>query len=173
MKADAELNLDSLLDAYLAKDKYKSAHEDLRGYHEKRFQILQELFGCDLARLQVRPTSRPRNAKRKATDKFSDSDGGAIVHFMENCARLLNSSKSPFRQGIYLEGRPPQLVMDLSAKYAKKLDDLEGRIDLINREVLKDVLIFFFPGIENERVRASKVYEMGLPREEPDPIDYF
>ena len=170
---NADLTIDSLIDAYIARDKHKTDHEDLRDYHEKRFQILQELFGCDLETLQVKRSSRPRRTKRKATDKYSDSDSGAIFHFMNNCVRLLNSSKSPFRQGIYLEGRPPQLVIDLSDKYAKKVDDLEGRMDHINREVLKDILIFFFPGIENKRVKASKLYEMGLPKEEPDPIDYL
>lgn len=86
MKADAELNLDSLLDAYLAKDHHKNDHEDLRDYHEKRFQILQELFGCDLETLPVKRSSRPLHTRRKATDKYSDGDSEAIPFHEQLCS---------------------------------------------------------------------------------------
>jgi hypothetical protein len=69
MKADAELNLDSLIDAYLAKNKYRNAHEDLRGYHEKRLQILQSLFGCDLEKRQAELDAQAQAMKKKGVVK--------------------------------------------------------------------------------------------------------
>jgi len=39
--------------------------------------------------------------------------------------------------------------------------------------LVEEVLKYLFPGIEDRKVKAARLYEMGLPTEEPDPIDYL
>jgi hypothetical protein len=81
-------------------------------------------LGCDLEKRQAELDTQAQAMKKNGSsqnEKYYDIDWQASIRFMENCVGLLNSTKSPFNCGIYLEGKPPKIVRDLSAKYEKKV----------------------------------------------------
>ncbi|PYU90815.1 MAG: hypothetical protein DMG08_16815 [Acidobacteria bacterium] len=123
MNDDTDLTVNALIDAFLAWDKYRNAHQDLREYHKKRLEILQSIFGCDVEKRQAELDREAEKLRRKVShnEYFYDIDGRATVEFMQDCIRLLNSTKSPFDCKIYLEGKPPKLVRDLRAKHQKEI----------------------------------------------------
>jgi hypothetical protein len=111
---------------------------------------------------------RKPDTKRFCSKRFCS---WLATHFGQLPMKLGRLEMRRFKHLHIMQTNPVQQFMVIPD--ADRYVIYEGRIDLSNREVLKDILIFFFPGIENKRVKASKVYEMGLPREEPDQIDYF
>lgn len=70
-------------------------------------------------------------------------------------------------------GMPPKIVRELEAKHGKGLRAHEQELNQMNRLLMKEILKYLFPGIDQKAVLEARLFEMGLSRDEPDPDAYW
>lgn len=68
---------------------------------------------------------------------------------------------------------PPKIERELCQKHGPQIDVKERDLKHLYRQVAVDVLEFLFPGISAKTFPPKRLFELGLPRERPDPMDYF
>jgi hypothetical protein len=171
------LTIDDLIAAFIEEAKFRDAHQDLSLYYKKRLDLLKKLFQCDLKKRQkeLDQVSNTRKEQRatQSTEKLYEISGSGTVTFFEHCIGAFNGTKSPFKMAVYLEGMPPKIVRKLEEQYGKKIGTHEQELNRLNRLLIKEVLKYLLPGIEKKEIPEAKLFEMGLPKEEPDPDDYW
>jgi hypothetical protein len=171
------LTIDDLITAFIEETEFRDAHQDLSLYHKKRLDLLKTLFQGDLEKRQ-KELDRIWNARQQqrtthSTEKLYEISGSGTVTFFDHCIAAFNRTKSPFKMGVYLEGMPPKIVRKLEKEYGEKISTHEEELNQLNQLLMKEVLKYLFPGIEKKKIPEAKLFEMGLPKEEPDPDDYW
>ena len=175
---DKLLTIDDLITGLINEPNFRDAAESLSVYHKKKLDILKQLFGCDLQKRQAEldQQARSRNKRRqgsKLTEEFYEISGEQTVMFLENCIKVFRQTKSPFQFTVYLEGMPPKIVRELKKEYGESISAHERELNEINHKLIRRTLEYLFPGIEKKTIPEAKLFEMGLPKEEPDPDDYL
>jgi hypothetical protein len=176
MNEDKCLTVDDLVTALINEAHFRDAAEELTEYYTKKLQLLKELFCLDPKQSQPRlgHTAAKKRSRRGSQPSAIDGLGGEeISRFVENCVEAFRRTKSPFRMGTYLEGMPPVIVRDLEHEYGEQISTQERELNRINRLLINKVLMSLFPGIEKKKIPEGRLFEMGLPKEEPDPDDYL
>jgi hypothetical protein len=171
------LTLDDLVMALINEVDFRNAAEPLALYHTKKLAILKQLFGCDL---QKRGTELDQEARRKKrrqgselSEEYYEVSGEQTIMFLENCINAFRLTKSPFRCAFYLEGMPPKVVRELEKEYGEIIRAHERELNQINRVLIGRTLKYLFPGIEKKKIPEAKLFERGLPKEAPDPDDFW
>jgi hypothetical protein len=68
---------------------------------------------------------------------------------------------------------PPKVVRELEKEYGEIIRAHERELNQINRVLIGRTLKYLFPGIEKKKIPEAKLFERGLPKEAPDPDDFW
>lgn len=169
MELDKTLTVDDLITAFLEYEENKGSLEKITDYYKLRLDLMQELFGVDFAEAEKRisPKEFPRGQERNP-EKYYEFNALMTISNFNHCIMLLRINKNPFRYGWILAGMPPKISRDLEEKYGDGASATIENLNSIYRDVAKELLAFMFPGVESKQIDGKKLYELGLPEEEPD-----
>lgn len=171
------LTIDDLIDAFVEYEEYSSYHDshvELIGYYKLQLELMQKFFGIDFAEAKKRINARKRPDKHfHNPEKYYEFNAEMTISAFDKCTKLLNAYKSPFDYRGMMEGMPPKINRDLSAKYDDRLFGAIENLNNIYRDIARELLAFMFPGIESKRIQRKTLYESGLPEEKPDLSDFF
>jgi hypothetical protein len=171
------LTIDDLIDAFIEEFRFRNAHQDLRDYYTQRLDLLMKLFKCDLDKrrreLDEILLRRMQRDNSRSLSTRHDINGTGTIVLLENCIAAQSRTKSPFRMTVYLESAPPKIVRELEKKYGRRVNEHEQALDQLSRLVAKEILKFLFPRIDRKKIPQAKLFEMGLPKEAPDPDDHW
>lgn len=177
MELDKILTVDDLITAFVEYEEYSGYHEshvELIGYYKLQLELMQKFFGVDFAEAKKRINARKQPGEHfNNPEKYYEFHAGLTIDAFDNCIKLLNTYKSPFDYRGMMEGMPPKINRDLSAKYDDRLFGTIDNLDNIYRDIARELLIFMFPGIESKRIQRKTLYESSLPEEKPDLSDFF
>jgi hypothetical protein len=181
--ADPMLTVDDLITGLIEQERWGNAHPHLRNYFRQRADALCELFHCDLQRradeLDLESEKNWAAFRRTYKNPLEDEldlsayavNGRDTISFLMSCIKLVNQTMTPW--SYRLEGIPPQIERDLSKIYSATLESKVEELKELYRRIILDLLEFLFPSIGSKRFPEAKLFTIGLPRESPDPDDYF
>jgi len=177
MRLPEQLTIDDLITAFAEYEESTHRHEswvEYISYYKQQLMFMQQLFGCDLKKGKKDVDSRKelKSSDVEAGGRY-EFNGRLTVRLFEDCIRLMNVTKTPFDYSGMMEGLPSKISRDLRKKYGDELNQHIEGLDGLYRAIAKEILTFMFPGIESKRIPSSKLYDRGLPKEEPDPVDFF
>jgi hypothetical protein len=176
MNLDKTLTIDDLITAFVEYEEYKNWHEsyaELIDYYKTQLKLMQKLFDCDLQKAKEYLDGKQDFNNFDNPEIHYEFHGGMTVNAFKNCIKLLKSFKSPFDYRGLLAGMPPKICRDLMDKYGENLEQSIKNLESTYRKIAKDLLIFMFPGIESKQINGAILYDLGLPLEEPDIVDFF
>ena len=93
--------------------------------------------------------------------------------FFENCIKAFVRLNRPFGSLSILRACLPKSSENWKRSTERTLSAHERELNQINRLLIGRTLKYLFPGIEKKKIPAAKLFEMGLPKDEPDPDDFW
>lgn len=177
---DDVITVDALIDAMIEQRRYRNASPDLSGYHNLRVDPLLIMFGIDIEQRASELNSEARAAISAGTYsliapidqiELSPFQGTIVRSLLNRCLDKAIQTTNPFFG--YAGTVPPRFERNLFAIYGTQLLEYERELAKLYRTILRDVLVYMFPGIERRRFPIEQIYEMGLSRETPNPNDYL
>jgi len=169
MELDKTLTVDDLITTFVEYEQNKDSLEAIVHYYKLQLELMQKLFNVDFAEAENRISAKEFPSELQDNhEKYYEFNGFMTVSNFRHCINLLVLNKNPFSYISILAGDLPKISRDLEEKYGDKSSKFIKNLDDIYRNVAKELLIFMFPGIETKQINEKKLYELGLPEEEPD-----
>lgn len=151
------LTIDDLVDAYLEAHRWKDAVAPLRDYHATRRDLLEAMFGVSLD--DVPDTRR------------EERDRAKVASTAIRCVHAASALHLPF--GYYVEGGPGPLEGGLLARHRARIEVSQEGLRAGYRAVVRDALETLFPQATLRVFDEDDLFAAGLPREAPDPDDFW
>jgi hypothetical protein len=162
-----DLTIDDVVNAYFDAEKYQDWAEGMSDYHNLRLDLLTALFECRLPpRDQHHP---PRDQHHDVSDDERDRD--SLVGVARNALNRAAEPLSPF--GWYLEGGPGPLERRVWAQHKRKFETAEKALQENYRAIFRSALDILYPEASSRSFPRTVLFERGLPRTEPEELDFW
>jgi hypothetical protein len=177
----------ALLQAWLKRTRFATAHPDLRDYHALRYQALAAALGADLDQPPDLEASTPKpsppawlaDALAHDTDRFAhrigrdplEIDRRSLHHLLMITRDAVLSTTSPFAR--YLE--VPPTIAAFSRHYGARIGDSLTGFDTACREMMAELIGCIYGLSADRAVDDEQLREDGFDpdRRAPDPLDYW
>lgn len=154
------MTIDDVVNAYFDAEKYQDWAEGMSGYHNLRLDILTALFECRLP---------PRDRHHDVSD--DERDRNSLVGVARNALSRAAQSLSPF--GWYLEGGPGPLEARVWELHKRRFDTAEQALQDSYRALFRSALEILYPDASSRSFPRTVLFERGLPRTEPEEMDFW
>ncbi len=148
-----ELGGDDLIDALANRLRWANAHEDLRDYWTRRFEVLCRSLSLD-------PTT---------VDQHVGDDKDVVRRVLRSAATGLIDPPNPFR-GI-LEGG--ELLAPIYREVSPALGELARMNTAVNRQIARACLLALAPELEHRTCPTQVLIDADLDLVPPDPDLYW
>lgn len=155
-----ELTIDDVVNAYFDAEKYQNWAEGMSDYHNLRLDILTALFECRLP---------PRDQHHDVSD--DERDRNSLVGIARSALNRAAEPLSPF--GWYLEGGPGPLETRVRAQHKRQFETAEKALQKNYRAIFRSALDILYPEASNRSFPRTALFERGLPRTEPEEMDFW
>ena len=160
---DRILGFKDLVKAYYDCEYYRAAGGDVSAWYDQRLDLLKRLMGFGV-------DDTDRHDRAHGPEEWeAERDESAVQQILNHCL----TDKVPFPFGRYMEGGPGPREQALRDRHERRLDILKSAYAKEMRRLFVTTLVSLQPTVRRRKVRESKLWALGLPREAPEPDDFY
>jgi hypothetical protein len=160
----------SLVEAYFSRAHYASAADELREYHQKMVDLLERELNFSLSSEEL--IRRHAVGFERGPDEQSLECIAEWFRWVADlCVERHAAVSSPFP--VRVEGQPSGPEAELEGRHKPRIENAMDELRGAQRALLEDIIVCLDPEIVHRRVPANRLYELGLPEQVPDPLDFI